>query len=165
MYLFFFFLMIRRPPRSPLFPYTPLFRSWAFRLQRLSQHELGPSRSRHPPGQRQPDAAVVQCVRSRSHHYSFLLYLGPLRGMPGQSSRPELAAGERAALPADQTGASDLGGARGELLAPVRLVAIPRRRRESPVDLLPGVQLIQIRDPPARTQEAREANDVSPERS
>src|SRR3989449_5185809 len=24
---FFFFLMIRRPPRSPLFPYTPLFRS------------------------------------------------------------------------------------------------------------------------------------------
>src|SRR5260370_2018837 len=25
--LFFFFLMIRRPPRSPLFPYTTLFRS------------------------------------------------------------------------------------------------------------------------------------------
>src|SRR2546422_11228034 len=25
--LLFFFLMIRRPPRSPLFPYTPLFRS------------------------------------------------------------------------------------------------------------------------------------------
>src|SRR3989441_13246847 len=24
---FFFFLMIRRPPNSPLFPYTPLFRS------------------------------------------------------------------------------------------------------------------------------------------
>src|SRR5256714_7796839 len=24
----FFFLMIRRPPRSTLFPYTPLFRSW-----------------------------------------------------------------------------------------------------------------------------------------
>src|SRR6202162_2196725 len=24
----FFFLMIRRPPRSPLFPYTTLFRSW-----------------------------------------------------------------------------------------------------------------------------------------
>src|SRR3954449_13632374 len=26
---FFFFLMIRRPPRSPLFPYTTLFRSAA----------------------------------------------------------------------------------------------------------------------------------------
>src|SRR2546430_12469954 len=25
----FFFLMIRRPPRSTLFPYTTLFRSWA----------------------------------------------------------------------------------------------------------------------------------------
>src|SRR5437588_10742997 len=28
-YLFFFFLMIRRPPRSTLFPYTTLFRSTA----------------------------------------------------------------------------------------------------------------------------------------
>src|SRR2546421_5876227 len=28
-YLFFFFLMIRRPPRSTLFPYTTLFRSVA----------------------------------------------------------------------------------------------------------------------------------------
>src|SRR2546430_10232471 len=27
MYTFFFFLMIRRPPRSTLFPYTTLFRS------------------------------------------------------------------------------------------------------------------------------------------
>src|SRR5260370_20330012 len=31
MYSFFFFLMIRRPPRSTLFPYTTLFRS-VFRL-------------------------------------------------------------------------------------------------------------------------------------
>src|SRR5258708_39895348 len=29
-YLFFFFLMIRRPPRSTLFPYTTLFRSRRF---------------------------------------------------------------------------------------------------------------------------------------
>src|SRR6266480_6101355 len=29
---FFFFLMIRRPPRSTLFPYTTLFRSPAFTL-------------------------------------------------------------------------------------------------------------------------------------
>src|SRR5256886_2954356 len=28
--LFFFFLMIRRPPRSTLFPYTTLFRSYGF---------------------------------------------------------------------------------------------------------------------------------------
>src|SRR5260370_6327763 len=29
--LVFFFLMIRRPPRSTLFPYTTLFRSWPSR--------------------------------------------------------------------------------------------------------------------------------------
>src|SRR3712207_7663623 len=29
--MFFFFLMIRRPPRSTLFPYTTLFRSWSIK--------------------------------------------------------------------------------------------------------------------------------------
>src|SRR3989449_7057094 len=33
----FFFLMIRRPPRSTLFPYTTLFRSWG-RVQRNLGH-------------------------------------------------------------------------------------------------------------------------------
>src|SRR2546430_13511265 len=39
MVLFFFFLMIRRPPRSTLFPYTTLFRSGA-----IDRHErsVGP---------------------------------------------------------------------------------------------------------------------------
>src|SRR2546421_4761886 len=32
-YSFFFFLMIRRPPRSTLFPYTTLFRSGQFRVE------------------------------------------------------------------------------------------------------------------------------------
>src|SRR5437764_3523957 len=35
----FFFLMIRRPPRSTLFPYTTLFRS---RRARRRRHPLGP---------------------------------------------------------------------------------------------------------------------------
>src|SRR2546426_4875091 len=34
LFKFFFFLMIRRPPRSTLFPYTTLFRSAAFRAAR-----------------------------------------------------------------------------------------------------------------------------------
>src|SRR2546422_3759326 len=42
---FFFFLMIRRPPRSTLFPYTTLFRSWRSRRQRRSRGR-GPRRSR-----------------------------------------------------------------------------------------------------------------------
>src|SRR5438132_12154441 len=33
--LFFFFLMIRRPPRSTLFPYTTLFRSYAREMMEL----------------------------------------------------------------------------------------------------------------------------------
>src|SRR2546430_17721271 len=32
-YAFFFFLMIRRPPRSTLFPYTTLFRSQASKIE------------------------------------------------------------------------------------------------------------------------------------
>src|SRR3712207_7601464 len=48
----FFFLMIRRPPRSTLFPYTTLFRSgpvrlgfdfWTWRARILSDHDLYPS--------------------------------------------------------------------------------------------------------------------------
>src|SRR3989475_72535 len=38
---FFFFLMIRRPPRSTLFPYTTLFRSW--RGKRCSYTPAGTS--------------------------------------------------------------------------------------------------------------------------
>src|SRR5256885_11077672 len=34
----FFFLMIRRPPRSTLFPYTTLFRSLAMRLELTAKH-------------------------------------------------------------------------------------------------------------------------------
>src|SRR3989442_3987944 len=38
-YPLFFFLMIRRPPRSTLFPYTTLFRSfWLSELQNLRSH-------------------------------------------------------------------------------------------------------------------------------
>src|SRR5256885_14561115 len=48
-FLFFFFLMIRRPPRSPLFPYTTLFRST-------------PPRQRSKAASRQASA----CIRSRS---------------------------------------------------------------------------------------------------
>src|SRR5256885_13288854 len=39
MFVFFFFLMIRRPPRSTLFPYTTLFRSLF--LDEESQHLAG----------------------------------------------------------------------------------------------------------------------------
>src|SRR5688572_32757945 len=39
--MFFFFLMIRRPPRSTLFPYTTLFRSADVDAGRIEQHHVG----------------------------------------------------------------------------------------------------------------------------
>src|SRR5258705_3867538 len=39
---FFFFLMIRRPPRSTLFPYTTLFRSKSFRFSSKHCLDRGP---------------------------------------------------------------------------------------------------------------------------
>src|SRR6266704_5910596 len=50
--IFFFFLMIRRPPRSTLFPYTTLFRS----------HARGPGRLRHPL-----EVVQARSVRSAEH--------------------------------------------------------------------------------------------------
>src|SRR5256885_12244680 len=37
--MFFFFLMIRRPPRSTLFPYTTLFRSKDGKIAEIGTHE------------------------------------------------------------------------------------------------------------------------------
>src|SRR5688572_32693560 len=39
-FVFFFFLMLRRPPRSTLFPYTTLFRSEIFASLRQIEFEL-----------------------------------------------------------------------------------------------------------------------------
>ena len=39
---FFFFLMIRRPPRSTLFPYTTLFRSFFFLLFMVTEPKTSP---------------------------------------------------------------------------------------------------------------------------
>src|SRR5258705_5142509 len=58
----FFFLMIRRPPRSTLFPYTTLFRSRGVRR--------APGRRPDPAGRRQGAAAGRQAwrgLRSEEH--------------------------------------------------------------------------------------------------
>src|SRR5260221_5083764 len=44
---FFFFLMIRRPPRSTLFPYTTLFRSMLQRLHQPGRGQRGVHQQRH----------------------------------------------------------------------------------------------------------------------
>src|SRR2546430_8502890 len=61
--MFFFFLMIRRPPRSTLFPYTTLFRS-----------QLGEELSRRPPrgAGRRRERAPTEVVRRSEEHTSEL---------------------------------------------------------------------------------------------
>src|SRR3712207_6936843 len=54
----FFFLMIRRPPRSTLFPYTTLFRS------RCAPPPTSP-RCRPPAPRRRPQRAGSRCGRAR----------------------------------------------------------------------------------------------------
>src|SRR5205807_9192833 len=57
--LSFFFLMIRPPPRSTLFPYTTLFRSQAVTLAR--RDSIGP-KIRSPEKQRGYDFALLRIV-------------------------------------------------------------------------------------------------------
>src|SRR5256885_9950765 len=54
--LFFFFLMIRRPPRSTLFPYTTLFRS----------HVLAATPGRSAQGRESARGLIDEC-RSEEH--------------------------------------------------------------------------------------------------
>src|SRR5229473_7355392 len=61
-FLFFFFLMIRRPPRSTLFPYTTLFRSTRRRagpLRPRSEWRAGPGRSEEHTSELQSLAYLV----------------------------------------------------------------------------------------------------------
>src|SRR5258708_8262609 len=58
--------MIRRPPRSPLFPYTPLFRSHARLLIVCSQSRWVHCRSRRPPERRKP---LMEKLRSEEHTF------------------------------------------------------------------------------------------------
>src|SRR5437588_3369409 len=51
----FFFLMIRRPPRSTLFPYTTLFRSKAVADADHGRHLCDLARDRHCSGQRRSE--------------------------------------------------------------------------------------------------------------
>src|SRR3712207_6888172 len=66
--MFFFFLMIRRPPRSTLFPYTTLFRSEDGYLRALSNRAdvLIGGRRRRVAGSVTMDQILVDC-RSEEH--------------------------------------------------------------------------------------------------
>src|SRR3712207_7760826 len=59
-----FFLMIRRPPRSTLFPYTTLFRSWRFSPGASTWRcPNDPARARGVPRAHLPNAPQYHCIR------------------------------------------------------------------------------------------------------
>src|SRR5258707_8415537 len=58
--------MIRRPPRSTLFPYTTLFRSAAERIHQLPAHARGEARPRDPHAAHHR-AYLVGELRSEEH--------------------------------------------------------------------------------------------------
>src|SRR3712207_9407634 len=62
----FFFLMIRRPPRSTLFPYTTLFRSVGLAL--THPRSLGRAAGRETPGGVPRDAGDRKSTRLNSSH-------------------------------------------------------------------------------------------------
>src|SRR5947208_7632903 len=82
-FLFFFFLMIRRPPRSTLFPYTTLFRSGVLvglppEVQQAikSWHEIGwcPSRRTGTP-QDVANATMLICMEESSWMTGQIFYV------------------------------------------------------------------------------------------
>src|SRR2546421_6131552 len=69
--VFFFFLMIRRPPRSTLFPYTTLFRSRASGRARERSRSTTPSPgTRAPRGSSRPTTAWAAGRRGRGRRGS-----------------------------------------------------------------------------------------------
>src|SRR2546430_8680874 len=67
LFLFFFFLMIRRPPRSTLFPYTTLFRSNVLVLRR-SRHRVAEDSLRTSTGAGRSGGRDRKSTRLNSSH-------------------------------------------------------------------------------------------------
>src|SRR2546427_11263521 len=63
----FFFLMIRRPPRSTLFPYTTLFRSFEFARPDVDRIQVVYRRSSDGAGTREPRTNGPGTRRSEEH--------------------------------------------------------------------------------------------------
>src|SRR2546428_10306960 len=82
---FFFFLMIRRPPRSTLFPYTTLFRSLDRALYAgddttdldASRSSRGPSRSEEHTSELQSRSDLVCRLLLEKKKYDSNMHLSP----------------------------------------------------------------------------------------
>src|SRR5258707_8984941 len=68
MSFFFFFLMIRRPPRSTLFPYTTLFRSDG--RDHARSRAARPAHAARSPGIRHGDVVLALRIPGRSEEHT-----------------------------------------------------------------------------------------------
>src|SRR5260370_34009657 len=84
---FFFFLMIRRPPRSTLFPYTTLFRSIQLDGQTVGHEEFEISPS--SLGWSAQGATYLKAPDSPATHVTAALTLHPPRAPITYSWRPQ----------------------------------------------------------------------------
>src|SRR5256885_9836032 len=68
LFCYFFFLMIRRPPRSTLFPYTTLFRSRALVIPATREAETGESLEPRRRRLQEPRSRDRKSTRLNSSH-------------------------------------------------------------------------------------------------
>src|SRR5256712_8396325 len=105
-HIFFFFLMIRRPPRSTLFPYTTLFRSPLVGMTRVwARLFLGHDITRPAPVEAAARLAVpVLLIASREDEQIAFAHAERLRAALAANPRAEflfIAHGRHGALPPD----------------------------------------------------------------
>src|SRR5437016_7868613 len=93
-FLFFFFLMIRRPPRSTLFPYTTLFRSISLKEARMRYDE---GKMTLVQFRQVEDQAIVQAIRMQEEIGLAVLTDGEYRRLNFQDSFGESVSGYDAA--------------------------------------------------------------------
>src|SRR5258706_3058652 len=154
---YFFFLMIRRPPRSTLFPYTTLFRSVPRRRHRRAQealpaHPVDRRARRRAPRQRRGLEGRAGMVRRRAFQRrrrirgrGALRYRAEMDGRPREPQRPAVRARRPPTRPQGEA-ARFAGGIRRY-----------RRREEEPVLRLDRQDrhAIRGRRPPRRRRQLR----------
>src|SRR5690349_23797466 len=104
MFLFFLFLMIRRPPRSTLFPYTTLFRSGCRRPRRA---RFTTSRSARRRRRRRSSCSDRKSTRLNSSHVEISYAVFCLKK---KKKKEQLAPNRLLRAQAERSAEQDVGG-------------------------------------------------------
>src|SRR2546429_4651165 len=89
--IFFFFLMIRRPPRSTLFPYTTLFRSYADARDGPNYNPFGKKRTHERHTSRDVEKDRKSTRLNSSHGYiSYAVFCLKKKKIAGPTQRDRI---------------------------------------------------------------------------